>query len=217
MMRRYGVKQNQLSEQEYSGLTLAEVEKMLITEKPESLYEYIARVSKQWVRLLFALIAAAALVYGAIYILDLQQEINDLRGNLDYQSGNPPQAENTVQDLPVETTPPVNSVETPQKEAAGTSEKTDSPSGITPQAENTGQNQAVTVIPPSNPEALPPGESIVHIVQKGDSLSQISRIYYGKEDFAPDLAELNDVSDGWILFAGQEIKVPVKPYESWVK
>lgn len=208
-MRRYGVKQNQISKQEYSGLTLAEVEKMLITEKPESLYEYIARVSKQWVRLLFALIAVTLLVYGAIYILGLRQEISELRGNLDYQSGNPPQVENTVQNLPVETKLPVNSVETPQKEAAGVSEKTDSQSGIIPQAENTGQNQAAGVTPPS--------ESIVHIAQKGDSLALISIIYYGKEDFAPYLAELNDVSDGRTLFAGQEIRVPVKPYESWVK
>jgi LysM repeat protein len=217
MIKRYSVKQNQISEQEYSGLTLAEVEKMLITEKPESLYEYISRVSKQWVRLLFALIAVTVLAYGAIYILGLQQEINELRGNLDYQSANPPQVENSVQNLPIEITPPVNSVETPQKEAAVISVKTDSQSGITPQAENTGQNQAAVVIPPSNPGQAPPSESIVHIVQKGDSLALISIIYYGKEDFAPDLAELNDVSGGWILFAGQEIKVPVKPYESWIK
>jgi LysM repeat protein len=217
MMKRYGVKQNQISEQEYSGLTLAEVEKMLITEKPESLYEYIARVSKQWVRLLFALIAVTVLVYGAIYIRGLRQEINELRGNLDYQSGNPPQLDNAVQNLPVETTPPVNSMETPQKEAAGIIEKTDSPSGVTPQAENTSQNQAAIVIPPSNPEAVPSNESIVHIVQKGDSLALISIIYYGNEDFVPYLAELNDVSDGRTLFAGQEIEVPVKPYKSWVK
>lgn len=217
MMKRYGVKQNQISDQEYSGLTLAEVEKMLITEKPESLYEYIARVSRQWVRLLFALITVAILVYGAIYILGLRQEINELRWNLDYQSANQPQLENTVQNLPVGTTPPVISAETPQKEAAGSSEKNDSQSSITPQAENTGQNQAAGVIPPSNPEAAPPSESIVHIVQKGDSLAMISIIYYGKEDFAPDLAELNGVSDGRTLFAGQEIKVPVKPYASWIK
>ncbi len=216
-MKRYGVKQNQISDQEYSGLTLAEVEKMLITEKPESLYEYLARVSKQWVRLLFALITVAVLVYGVIYILGLRQEINELRGYLDYQSGNPPQMENTVGNLPVETTPPVISVETPQEETAVISEMTDSQSVITPQAENIGQSQAPGVIPPSNPEAAPPNESIVHIVQKGDSLVQISRIYYGKEDFAPNLAELNDVSDGWTLFAGQEIEVPVKPYKSWVK
>jgi len=216
-MKRYGVKQNQISEQEYSGLTLAEVEKMLITEKPESLYEYIARVSKQWVRLLFALIAVTVLVYGAIYILGLRQEISELRGNLDYQSGNPPQAENTVQNLPVEIIPPVNLVETPQKETAWSSEKTDSQLDITPQVKNSGQNQAAIVIPPSNPEAAPPSESIVHIVQKGDSLALISRIYYGKEDFALDLAELNEVSDGRTLFTGQEIKVPVKPFESWVK
>ena len=217
MMKRYSVKQNQISEQEYSGLTLAEVEKMLITEKPESLFEYIARVSIQWAGLLFALIAVAALVYGAIYILGLRQEIIELRGNLDYQSSNPPQVENTFQNLPVVTTPPVNSVGTPQKDAAEVSEKTDSQSGKIPQEENTGQNQAAGVIPPSNPEAAPPSESFIHIVQKGDSLSQISRIYYGKEDFAPYLAELNDVSDGRTLFAGQEIKVPVKPYDSWVK
>jgi LysM repeat protein len=216
-MKRYGVKQNQISEQEYSGLTLAEVEKRLITEKPESFYEYIARLSKQWVRLLFALIAVTVLVYGAIYILGLRQEINELRGNLDYQSGNPPQVDKAVQNLLVETTPPVNSVETPQKEAAGNSEITGSQSGMITQAENTGQNQAAGVIPPSNPEAAPPSESFVHIVQKGDSLALISIIYYGKEDFAPDLAELNDVSDGRTLFAGQEIKVPVIPYKSWVK
>jgi LysM repeat protein len=216
-MKRYGVKQNQISEQEYSGLTLAEVEKMLITEKPESFYERIARVSKQWVRLLFALIAVTVLVYGAIYVLNLRQEISDLRGNLDYQSGSPQQVENTVQSLPVVTTPPVDSVETPQKEAAGISEKTGSQSGVTPPAENTGQNRVSGVIPPSNPEAALPSGSIVHIVQKGDSLAQISRIYYGKEDFAADLAELNNISDGRTLFAGQEIKVPVKPYESWTK
>lgn len=216
-MKRYGFKQNQISKQEYSGLTLAEVEKMLITEKPESLYEYIARVSKQWVRLLFALIAMTVLAYGAIYTLGLRQEINELRGSLDYQSGNPPQVENAVQNLPVETTLPVNSAETPQKAAARISEKAGSPSVITPEAENTGQNQAAGVIPPSNPEAVPSSESIVHIVQKGDSLALISRVYYGKEDFAADLAELNNVSDGWTLFAGQEIKVPVKPYKSWVE
>lgn len=214
-MKRYGVKQNQISEQEYSGLTLAEVEKMLITEKPESLYESIARVSKQWVRLLFALIAVTVLVYGAIYILDLRQENNELRGNLDYQSANPPQVENAAQNLPVETKLPVNSVEKPQQDAAEISEKTDFQSGVTPQAENTGQNQASGIIPPSNPAAALPSESFVHIVQKGDSLAMISRIYYGKEDFAPDLAELNNISDGWTLFAGQEIKVPVKPYKSW--
>ena len=216
-MKRYGVKQNQISKQEYSGLTLAEVEKMLITEKPESLYENIARVSKQWVRLLFALIAVTVLVYGAIYILGLRQEINELRGNLDYQSVSPPPVDNAVQNLPIETTPPVNSVEKPQKEAAEISEKTDSQAGITPLVENTGQSQTARVIPPSNPEAAPPSESIIHIVQKGDSLALISRLYYGKEDFAADLAELNNVSDGWTLFAGQEIKVPVKPYKSWVK
>lgn len=217
MMKRYGVKQNQISEQEYSGLTLAEVEKMLITEKPESLYEYIARVSKQWVRLFFALITVTVLVYGAIYILGLRQEINELRGNLEYQSANPPQVEDTAQNLPVETTPPVNSVETPQKEAARITEKTGSQSGVTPQEENTGQSQAAGVIPPNNPETAPPSESIIHIIQKGDSLALISIIYYGNEDFAADLAELNNVSDGWTLFAGQEIKVPVRPYKSWVK
>jgi hypothetical protein len=216
MMKKSSVEQNQIRIQEYSGLTLAELEKKLITEKPESLFECFARVIKHWGRLLCALIAVVILVYGASYVLGLRQEINDLRRDLDAQTDGASQAENAVQNQPFKTTPP-GIADLPVQSANNNSggEPLAQPGGNS-QLEDTGDIQPVEVIPPVIPVAAPSSGFFVYTVHKGDSLAKISTIYYKKEGYATNLAELNGIPDGNILFEGQEIRVPVKPYDSWV-
>jgi hypothetical protein len=86
--------------------------------------------------------------------------------------------------------------------------------GLT-QAENAGQNQLAEVTPPVSPIDPSQNSFIMYSVQSGDKLTTISSVYYSREDFAPNLAELNGIPVDSQLNVGQKIKVPEKPYESW--
>lgn len=173
IMKKFGDTNNVTSEQEYSGLTITELENKLITEQPENGINIVFRALSRWGRLLAALCLVLILIYGICYIQGLKKEIEGLRRELDSRSGSASQAENTGLSLPADNTA----------------------SGVPGQ---TAQN-----------------EFIFYHVQRGDTLSTISNTYYDSEEFAPYLAELNNIPADSQLNVGQEIKVPEKPYESW--
>jgi len=47
-------------------------------------------------------------------------------------------------------------------------------------------------------------------VKRGDTLSDISRIYLGSDDRYPLLAEVNGLANPDLVYAGQWIEVPLK-------
>lgn len=173
IMKKFGDKNNITSEQEYSGLTITELEKKLITEQPESGIDIVFCALSRWGRLLVALCLVLILIYGVCYIQSLKKEIEGLRSELNSRSGSTSQAENSSLSLPAGNT---------------------TPGAPVPAAQS---------------------EFIFYHVQRGDTLSTISSVYYDSEEFAPYLAELNNIPADSQLNVGQEIKLPVKPYESW--
>lgn len=100
-----------MEQQEYSGLTISELEKKLITEEPESGIKNALQSVMRWDRLLIVSILAAALIFVACYIHNLKKEIYDLRGELNERPGSTYQAENIEQEQPVEKVPPDSSQE----------------------------------------------------------------------------------------------------------
>lgn len=173
IMKKFGDKNNVTTEQEYSGLTITELENKLITEQPENGINIVFRALSRWGRLLVALCLVLILIYGIFYIQSLKKEIEGLRRELNSRSGNTSQAENTGLSLPADNTTP-----------------------------------GVPGLPVQN-------EFVFYHVQRGDTLSTISSAYFDSEEFAPYLAELNNIPADSQLNVGQEIKVPIKPYESW--
>lgn len=185
-MKKNDAENNQKSEQGYSGLTITELENQLIKDDPESGIKNAFHALTRWGRLLVALALAVILIFGACYIQSLKKEINDLRSELNTLTNGISQEVHAV------------------RNQSGAESRPD----IT-QAGNTGQNQ------PGVAETQPPDDIIIHKVQEGDTLFAICIIYYGSEEFAPNLAALNNISPDSQLEVGQDIKVPENPYESW--
>lgn len=100
-----------MDQQEYSGLTISELEKKLITEEPESVIKNVLHSVMRWERLLIVSILVAALIFVACYINNLKKEIYELRGELNERPSSTYQAENIEQEQPVEKVPPDSSQE----------------------------------------------------------------------------------------------------------
>lgn len=49
---------------------------------------------------------------------------------------------------------------------------------------------------------------IMYIIQKGDTLMDISRRYYGNVDMVDDICVLNGIENGDAIFYGQKILLP---------
>lgn len=64
-------------------------------------------------------------------------------------------------------------------------------------------------------ESRQQNELILHSIERGDHFSYISELYYGTADFAPYLAELNEINMNSQLQIGQIIKVPKNIPASW--
>lgn len=201
IMKKYGDNRNQTSEQEYAGLTLTELENQLVTEGPDDRIKNIVRVIIYWGRPLLALSLAAVLIWGAVYIISLKKEINELREQISSQTAGLLQAENTGPNKLAEETQPDS--------------ESGSQTGDIPQEENAVQPQSVETTPPINQVDAVQNNFIFHSVKSGDNLSTISYLYYSREDFAPYLAVVNGIPADSQLNVGQEIRVPKKPYESW--
>jgi hypothetical protein len=229
IMKKFGDNRSQASEHEYAGLTLKELENQLVTEGPEGRIKNIVRVIICWGRPLLALSLAAVLIWGAVYIISLKKEINELREQISSQSASLTQAENNGPNKLAEESPPVSEPGTQsgdilQEKNAGqdkTVEETEPESSEEPPQEETGEpgsepgTQSVEITPPISQGDPSQNNLISHSVRSGDNLSTISGLYYSREDFAPFLATLNGITEDSQLNVGQEIMVPEKPYESW--
>jgi hypothetical protein len=141
IMKKFGDNRNQTSEQEYAGLTLKELENQLVTEGPEGRIKNIVRVIIYWGRPLLALSLAAVLIWGAVYIISLKKEINELRSDLNTRAGSIKQLENAGQTQPLKETAPES--------------ESGSQSGEILQEENAGQVQEVEETEPDSLEEPP--------------------------------------------------------------
>lgn len=210
-MKKFGAENNVKSEHEFSGLTITELEKQLITEEPESGIKYVFHAVMRWGRLLIVLSLALILIYGVCYIQSLKKEISDLRRELNAQTDGIAKEVDTGQYQPAAENPP----DVSQAENTGENQPAaENPPDVS-QADNTGGNQSASENQPGGLESPPQNKLIIHSIQSGDNLSTICNLYYGNEDFAPYLAVLNNISPDSQLNVGQEIMVPEKPYESW--
>ena len=229
IMKKFGDNRNQTSEQDFAGMTLKELENQLVKEEPDGRIKNIVRVIIYWGRPLLALSLAAVLIWGAIYIISLKKEINELRDQINAQAASLIQAENTNPNKLAEETQPVSepgtqSGDIPQEENAGQTKSVETippvnesgtQSGDISQEKNAGQTKPVETTPPVSQGDQLQNNLILHSVRSGDNLSTISNLYYSREDFAPFLATLNGITEDSQLNVGQEIMVPEKPYESW--
>jgi cytoskeletal protein RodZ len=174
-MKKFGAENNVTSEQEYSGLTITELENKLITEEPESSrFKKVFLAVMRWGRLLIVLSLAVLLIYGACYIQNLKKEISELRRELDSRPDIISQVENIEQKQSVEETPPDSSQEEnddqdqtdeetdpdsqeepPQEEVSEPDSESDSQSGGISQEENTEQDQTDEETGPDNQEKTP--------------------------------------------------------------
>jgi len=151
----------QIDQQEYSGLTISELEKKLIAEEPESGIKNILHSVMRWERLLIVSILAAALIFVACYINNLKKEIYELREELNERPSSTYQAEIIEQEQPVEKVPPDSS----QEENDGQAQPVEESSHDSQQEENEDQEQPIEEYPPGpsqgevDGQGLPAGEN----------------------------------------------------------
>jgi len=93
---------------------------------------------------------------------------------------------------------------TPSATPTGSPEETGSPTDEpveTPDPEET---------PEPTPTPTPQASIQTHIVKKGDSMSSITRQYYGDTSLMDKLCKYNNISDPNKIILGQELKIPPK-------
>lgn len=149
-MKKFFDNNTQTDQQEYSGLTISELENKLITEEPESLVINVLHEVMRWGRLLLVSILAVALIFVACYIHNLKKEIYELRRELNERPASTYQAENIEQEQPVEEIPPDSSQE--ENDGEGQPVEDASPDISqeydSPQEESEDQEQPIEEYPP---------------------------------------------------------------------
>ncbi|MFX4261119.1 hypothetical protein ACOBQJ_02840 [Pelotomaculum propionicicum] len=173
-MKKFFDNNTQMSQQEFSGLTISELEKQLITEEPESGIKNVFHALTRWGRLLIVFSLAVILIFVACYIQNLKKEIYELRRELNERPGNTSQVENIEQNQPVEKTPtdssqeendgqgqPVeeSSPDSSQEENEGQGQPVEESSPDSPQEENDGQEQSTEEYPPAPSQGEVDGQS----------------------------------------------------------
>lgn len=153
-MKMFGDENNQTGEQEYSGLTITELENKLIGEEPESGLMSVLHAVVRWGRLLAVLSLAVIFLSGVFYIQNLKQEIKDLRRELDSKPGGVSQVvpdqpvEGAVVEGAVKEAPPENSRENDEAQAQPVEE--DTPTGS--EEETGGLDQPLEEAPAGSPQ-----------------------------------------------------------------
>ncbi|HHY64051.1 MAG TPA: LysM peptidoglycan-binding domain-containing protein [Clostridiaceae bacterium] len=69
-------------------------------------------------------------------------------------------------------------------------------------------DETVTPTPTPTSTPTPTPEEQIHVVQKGDSMSAITRKYYGDTTLLNKLCKYNNISDPDKIIQGQKIKIP---------
>lgn len=76
--------------------------------------------------------------------------------------------------------------------------------------ETPGPEETPESTPTPTPTPTPQSGDTVHIVRKGDSMSAITRHYYGDTSLLDKLCKYNNISDPDKIIQGQKIKIPPK-------
>ncbi|MBD3275374.1 MAG: LysM peptidoglycan-binding domain-containing protein [Candidatus Marinimicrobia bacterium] len=72
------------------------------------------------------------------------------------------------------------------------------------------ENSSSTVEPSKPPATQPPNVEYVHVVKKGDTLWQISKLYLGNPLRYPELARLSRISDPDWIYPGDVVRIRKK-------
>jgi serine/threonine protein phosphatase PrpC/LysM repeat protein len=98
----------------------------------------------------------------------------------------------------------------PTTTATASTKPTSTPDGTESPSEEPTETPDPETTPEPTPTPTPQSSIQIHVVKKGDSMSAITRLYYGDTTLMDKLCKYNNISDPNKIILGQEIKIPPK-------